>query len=81
MAFGGVATGNINAKEVAIVIGITNIRGEILRACATLIMIGINRVAVAVLDINSVRNTTIVITISSITHHSNPFNDSNTVTK
>jgi len=58
IAFGGVATGSINAQEALIVAGIISINGSIPKPPAVAARIGKNMVAIAVLDVISVRNVT-----------------------
>ena len=55
MAFGGVATGSINAIEADMVAGIIKRRGLKPRANAVPLIIGKRAAVVAVLDVNSVK--------------------------
>lgn len=61
MAFGGVATGNMNAHEAARAKGITSCEGSVPNSVETAIKIGTNRAAVAVLLDSSVKKITKVI--------------------
>ncbi len=54
MAFGGVATGSMNAHEAEIVAGIINKRGCIPMPAAVLASTGMKRLVVAMLDVSSV---------------------------
>ena len=62
IAFGGVATGSINAQLAAMVAGITSISGSMPRPTATANSTGIKVAVVAVLLVSSVRNIIRVIT-------------------
>ena len=66
MAFGGVATGIINAMEAATVAGIASIRGSISMPIATAPSTGRKVAADAVFDVISVENTTVMATINII---------------
>ncbi len=64
-AFGGVATGNIKAKDAAMVIGITRKRGLILMAFESPAITGRSISVVAVFEVNSVRKVMILVTEST----------------
>ena len=60
MAFGGVATGSINAHEAEIVAGIINRSGCTPMPAAVLASIGMKRLVVAMFDVSSVIKVIIV---------------------
>ena len=60
MAFGGVATGSMNAQDADIVAGIINSRGCTPMPAAVLASMGMKRLVVAMLDVSSVIKVIIV---------------------
>jgi hypothetical protein len=68
IALGGVATGNMKAKDAANVAGTINNSGWILPAIAENPIIGRIMVVVAVLDVNSVKNVTTRQMVRIISH-------------
>ena len=73
MAFGGVATGSINAQEEARTAPTIKLTGEIAREAASDIKIGMTMLAVAVLEVISVKKLIPAITRIIIIHTGIPF--------
>lgn len=71
IAFGAVATGNMNAHVAAIAAGIINNSGARLDSIAAAASTGISKVAVAVFDVISVRKITDVEIINIVTNNGN----------
>ena len=66
IAFGGVATGSMNAMDAEMVVGIMRSNGSRFRAMAVPFITGRRAAVVAVLDVNSVRNVMIMHTVITI---------------